>query len=125
MRLRDEEGRHGQRVQRHAPERGHRFLRRFDDRFVLAIERGVQQHRHAGTRIEALQQARSSGSSSGPTVCRRAVPSTWVIAGRRPAPSGRTGAANCMKGDGPGRSNQRRHALPAPPAPAGGTIRAA
>src|SRR6185295_16527260 len=50
---------------------------------------------------KALSSAQKRGFCSGETVCRRAVPSTWVTAGTCGLRSGRTGRTLTMKGSRP------------------------
>ena len=55
-RLLEQERADHQRIERRGPEALDRVARRADDRLAAGVERGVDQHRHAGPRLEGLEQ---------------------------------------------------------------------
>ena len=67
-----------------------RFLRRVDDGLAFHVEAGVQHHLAAGGFAHGLKQRVKIGIVVFETVCSRAEPLTWVMAGNRARDSGRT-----------------------------------
>ena len=59
------------------------FVRSVDDRFLMHVEAGTDQHRHAHARLVGGEDAVVGGFSRRSTIRGRAVPSTCTAAGMR------------------------------------------